>query len=418
MILKIIEKVFVIVSLLLYSGAIAPFIIDSSPLALVETAMSWFAPFIALLLIAQRWKQIGNVILRRYLLWLLTGLIVGSALWSQVPMTTVELVMPFLRVTIFGVYFGTCFTITEQIRLLAWAFGLAALLSAITSIAFPKYGIVGQGFIANMEDVAHTGVWRGVYIHKNILGTMMVLGALTFLFCSFRHNKHQWISWIGLSLCIGVLQMSTNKSALVAFLIVLFLVPFYRAIRWKTTAIIPFFSGVLLAVGVSVALLLSSYEQILSALGRDVTISGRTIYWPLMLSKAWEHPWLGYGYKTFWLGGWKGEPADIWRFLLPGDEPPHAHNGFINLWLSIGLVGLGIFVLNLIVAYVQSISWVRKVKTLEGIVPLCYLTLMILLNLTESLLIEPDIIWLLYVSILLSLHGKTALLPDRIQVQL
>lgn len=201
-----------------------------------------------------------------------------------------------------------------------------------------------------------------------------------------------------------LLQMSTTRGALAAFIIVMLLVPFYRALRWKDTVLIPFFITVLLIGGGISILLFTNLEQALQAVGRDITLTGRTEYWPLMLDKIWERPWLGYGYQTFWIGGWKGEVADVWKFLAVGNEPPHAHNGFLNLWFSVGLVGLAIFTIGFFMNYYRSINWIRKVHTVEGLVPIVYLTIILLLNLTESFLVEDNIFWMMYISATLATH--------------
>jgi hypothetical protein len=56
--------------------------------------------------------------------------------------------------------------------------------------------------------------------------------------------------------------------------------------------------------------------------------------------------------------------------------------------------------------FLRSIIWLRLNKAPEGLVPLTYLTVLILINLTESSLMRPEILWLFYVTVTLSLHRK------------
>jgi O-antigen ligase len=155
-----------------------------------------------------------------------------------------------------------------------------------------------------------------------------------------------------------------------------------------------------------VTALVSNAETIFNSLGKEVTISGRTLVWPLVLEKIWKRPWLGYGYETFWEDGWEGNPADIWENLIAGFEPPHAHNGFLEIWLEIGLLGLTVFVICYLITCLRSFIWLHKNRTIEGIAPTILLIYILLLNLTESSLMRSDIIWLIFVSIILSMHHK------------
>lgn len=405
------EQAFVVVALIFYSGALVSFIpgatsplADAHPMALLVVAVANGASIVTLLLLAQHWQSALVLATREKLLWVLVGLVVTSILWSDLPDETTFQVIPFLRVTLFAVYFTTQFSLREQVRLLCWTFGIAAALSLFFAVALPQYGIVGRGFISNMEDIVHYGRWRGIYVHKTILGTMMVMGMATFLFQIMAGRKNRWLMILGFCFCFSLLQMSTTKGALAVFLLTMFLVPFYRVLRWKDTVLVPFLILTFLIGSSLTVLIIAHAEAALKILDRDITLTGRTIYWPLMLDKIWERPWFGYGYKTFWLGGWKGEVADVWRFLAVGNEPPHAHNGYLNLWFSIGLVGLCVFALGFFMTYCRAIAYVRHVKTLEGLVPIVYLTMTFLFNMTESFLVDGDIFWIMYVSAALSVH--------------
>ncbi len=401
--LKVAEKIFTVTALLFYTGALIWCIPRSSSASVIKDIGPYVAVVTALLLLSSDWKRATCLISKNLLLFGLVLLVLVSVLWSNFPMITIFLTMPLLRVTIFAIYFGTRFSLREQIQLLTCVFGIAAILSIVFAIAIPKYGIVGLGFIANSQDLTHIGSWRGIYIHKTILGTMMTLGILCSLFCWFIQRKYRIILLINLFLCTIALLGSTTKGAIAVMAIVLALIPFSKALRWHFKLKVCFFSLTIVLIGCTAFFLVGNAEQALGILGRDITISGRTNYWPLMLNKIWERPWFGYGYETFWLDGWKGEPASIWRLLADEDEPPHAHNGFLNLWFDIGLVGLITFALGYIINCWRAIAWIQAVKTVEGLVPLAFLAALLLFNLTESFLVRPDIFWLFYVSMSLAI---------------
>ena len=400
---KLFEKTFVVIALLLYTGAIAWCIPGESPASIIEEITAWLGVIFALLLLVLNWKHAAYLLLKNPLLISFILLVPASLLWSDFPTITFWKVVPFLRVTIFGIYFAVRFNIREQMKLLTWMFGIAAILCIIFAVALPMYGIAGMGFIANSQDEVHTGAWRGIYIHKTMLGTMMSLGISSFLLNWFSYPKERLISGCGIFLCTMVLLFSTTKGAIAVLILSGSLIPLCRPFLSHYKLRVPFFTMTFLIIFCLMFFTANYAEETLGMLGRDITISGRTNYWPLMLNRLWERPWFGYGYETFWVGGWHGEPASIWRFLADGDEPPHAHNGYIHLWFDVGLSGLIIFSLSYFLNVLRAISWLQFRTNIDGLVPIIYLAQFGLFNLTESFLARPEIFWLFYVSITLSM---------------
>jgi exopolysaccharide production protein ExoQ len=67
--------------------------------------------------------------------------------------------------------------------------------------------------------------------------------------------------------------------------------------------------------------------------GRDPTLTGRTDLWKYLLSMH-TNPLLGTGYESFWLGP---RLEFVWRKFWLFNE---AHNGYLDIYLNLGLVGL------------------------------------------------------------------------------
>jgi O-antigen ligase len=89
---------------------------------------------------------------------------------------------------------------------------------------------------------------------------------------------------------------------------------------------------------VAVLLLAQNYDRIMSeTLNKDALLSGRLPLWQGIASEIAERPLLGFGFGTFWLGV-DGPAAEICKKLHW--DVPHAHNGYLDLWLHLGLPGL------------------------------------------------------------------------------
>jgi len=412
---KLAEKVFVIFSLVFFTGGFIPHIPFGSPISPIIPLIPFIIQTIVSILIILRWKKVLRLVIKEKLLWILMAIVIASAIASDQPMLAFYRpenfhslafgVIPLLQVTLFGVYFAARYSLKDQLEILAWVFGIVAISSLVVGAVLPKYGVMGRGNVITLEDYVHTGAWRGIFVHKQALGSTMLLSVLIFLFFTTSNNRTQrWIGWTGFSISVELIILTNGKSALVILLTLLILIPLYRALRWNYKLVLPFFIIIVLVGGGLATLLTANLETILGALGKDATLSGRTEFWPSILEKMWERPWLGYGYGVFWRG-WEGPSADIW--YINRIKPTHAHNGFLNIALSFGLLGLGVFLLSFLTTCLQGVIWIRLTKTAEGLAPLLYLTYMVLPNITESYLMQEDIFWILYVTTVLSMHNKS-----------
>jgi exopolysaccharide production protein ExoQ len=72
------------------------------------------------------------------------------------------------------------------------------------------------------------------------------------------------------------------------------------------------------------------------------TLSGRAFIWPEVMYYVSRRPWLGYGYESFWTPGRIDAISDDLGWGLR-----EAHNAYLEILLSLGLVGL---TLTLVVA--------------------------------------------------------------------
>jgi O-antigen ligase len=273
----------------------------------------------------------------------------------------------------------------------------------VFALGLPAYG-VASGF--------DEGDWRGIYVHKNVLGRLMVVSGLAFLLIAMSCRSNCLIAWTLCGLSAAVLLASDSKTGLVIFLTVLVFLLLIKAGRWVYSRSLPFFITMVLASGGMATWFALNLNTVLRVLGRDMTLTGRTELWSVVLKMIWERPWFGYGYSAFWLG-WQGESARVWLEIARW-QPPHAHNGFLDLWLDVGLVGVAVFVLHFLAAYKRALSMARRAETAVGLWPLTYLTFMLLYNLMESTILGRNSVffWALYVATTSSMLSQPATITE------
>lgn len=330
------------------------------------------------------------------------GLCVMSAAWSVDPAVTLRRSAAFVGTTLFGVYLASRFTFSQQLKILAGTLGFAAVLSIAFAIAAPRYGImVGE----------HAGDWRGIYDHKNILGLMMVLSAMSFLLVAITNRKRTMMWWAGFGVSVAVLLLSRSMSSVVVLTGLIVALPVFGmlrwpAVRWRRSFIPPLmvFGGVgVVAFAAYIFIEPKIISDVMESLGRDKTLTGRTDIWAMVFYMISRRPWLGYGYGAFWLDTGK-ESNDVWTEV--GWQPPHSHNGYLEVCLAIGVVGLVLFLLGSGAAFKRGIRWIRDVELAEAFWPLAYLSFLFLYNFSEPTFLKHNsVFWVLYVTTVVSLRN-------------
>jgi O-antigen ligase len=367
-----------------------------NPFDPISSLIQQFIYVTTLLLLLARWKSSLQTALRYPLIWLLPVTALMSFMWSDFPSWSLPKGITTMQTTYFGLYMASRFNLKQQLQMLAWALGIVAVVSLLFNLALPG---------AAIEAGANAGAWRGPFTQKNILARVVVLAAIVFLLLALDSRKHRYWLWGGFGLSVFLILMTGSKTALLLFLSVVILLPLYKALRWKDTKVIPLVI-ILVLVGASIAVFITgNWENILLGLGRDTTLSGRTTLWELALEKIAERPWLGYGYQGFWQNG--GGAEIIWKH--EGYKPPHAHNGFINITLDLGIVGLFLFLLTIAVTYWRAIAWLQYGKTTIELWPIFYVTFFFMYNHSENTIISHNsLFWALFVAVSLSMKRMKA----------
>ncbi|MBD0261981.1 MAG: O-antigen ligase family protein, partial [Tolypothrix sp. Co-bin9] len=228
---RLVEKAFVVFSLFLSTAALIPVLLESpdgsipqdpySPLLFMGIYM------VTLLLLVTQRKNFLLVAQKDFLIWVVVGIALASAIWTVAPDITLRRSLLLLGTTLFGIYVAMRYSLQEQLQLLSWALGLVILLSIVFAIGLPSYGLMGI-----QEGGVHAGAWRGVMSHKNLLGRLMVLSSVVFLFVAISdsnsNSRYRRFSWIGYVLSIILIVVSTSKTALISFIALMIIMPLYR----------------------------------------------------------------------------------------------------------------------------------------------------------------------------------------------
>ncbi len=389
------ERLWAVVLLSVVSGAYLPLLsrIEETSAAEAEPqAHIVLFPLYAcaIPLIITNVKAFSRAAWRGKLAILLVAFACASTLWSVQPQLSLFRGISLLAPTAVGLLLAVRFTQAEQLRLLTFALGIPAIMSVIVVVLMPEEG---------MSTLDYGNAWRGVYHNKNGLARNMALGVGVFVLTALTGGRGRRLAWLGAAGTFAILLLARSVTSLIATAAMLMLIPIFRTLSLRSTTTLAVWTISVLGGAVAVTALIANLEPALAALGRDVTLTGRTDIWAAVVASIAEQPWLGYGHNAFW-DQW-GPSTSVKDAV--GWATPNSHNGLLDLWLDLGLVGVAIYLVGLWRAARVSIAGARETDQAAGVWPLVFLCYMLILNVAEAAVLrQHNLLWILYVAILSS----------------
>lgn len=247
---------------------------------------------------------------------------------------------------------------------------------------FPAYGV-------SYSTWSGVQMWTGIALHKNGFGSMCTISALFFLWAYLQRREHPtesvrhqgWADFSVLLIALFLLSGAQKNSATASTTLGVGIVTLLglRLLR-KVNFVVP--KAVLLALvifliafGVAAPFLGgSNVASFSSQLGRDDTLTGRTDVWAAVLPAMGQQPIFGYGFGSFW--------TDARRQFY---EISDAHNGYLDILLELGAVGLTFYF-----GWLLSCAWKFHGALARNYnwasLAICFLVMGLVFNVTESTL--------------------------------
>jgi O-antigen ligase len=266
---------------------------------------------------------------------------------------------------------------------------LRRLFSRVGFILLPatifliRYSALGRGY-----DLDGNPMNTGVTTNKNTLGLITFFVSLGASW-SFLHllrakrlpNRGRQLAAQGALIAFGivVLDLAHSATCIACFLLGTVLIlathlPFIRRSPGRVHALV---LTILLSGGV--IMLFGGTATVVGALGRDTTLTGRTAVWNAALPVC-PNQLVGAGFESFWNG--YGKKVD--EGLPNGQKRLNsAHNGYIEVYLNLGFVGVGLIALLLISGYRRACAAFRRSPEV-GSLMLAYVATSLIYSVTEA----------------------------------
>ncbi|MBE9028800.1 O-antigen ligase family protein [filamentous cyanobacterium LEGE 11480] len=360
----------------------------------VTTALNLTSYPVLAILVVSCWKRVLHAASRDWAILLLHFIAFISILWSAAPEVTTIESKTFVRAALFGFYLAVRFGLKGQMRLLSYIFGAGILFSVFASLGFPSYGVTQTGEAA--------GSWKGIYIFKNLFASTSSLAAILFLLLALEYRKQRWLNIGLLILSLVSLGFSQGRTAAAALLIVLCLLPFRHLFQQAYRQRVVIGAAAVFVSLTVIGIVLGNLEFILvDVLGKNLEFNGRVPIWELMVEFGSQRPWLGHGIGGFWTS----EASDYlltftWASAtrLAGVRF-NAHNGYIDLFLQLGVVGLALFGISFVTLLWRTVYVFIRTQAIEIFWVLQTLLFLTIVSLADSLSVgTASGQWILYVS--------------------
>lgn len=377
------EVIILFLILFFYSGAFPIFINDTPFMSVIKILLQ----LSSFLIIIVNFKKILSIIKHDKLLLLFIVYTILSIFWAQDTSSSIHGTIAIIWTTLVGYQIVSKFSIEECLHFLAKFFFFIILLNLICVFFFPEYGIASG---------AHEGAWKGIFGQKNRLGIIMTYSTMVFLAILLLKGNKKKGTYFGLFLSILLIIFSKSSTSFVVVLLIILFIPTLKLLKLDLRLFLSISLFLVSIIITCIPLFSEIPRDIANYFGKDLTLTGRTEIWEVLINDyISQRYWFGYGYNVFW----SGETELVEQFFQKiGFISTTAHNGFLDIWLDLGIIGLIIFCINYLKNFLKLSVHLKGQKRNLYYWALFYFIVMLFYNFSESLIFSYNSLsWLFYV---------------------
>lgn len=269
---------------------------------------------------------------------------------------------------------------------------LAFLIIPLSILFIIYYPSLGRGY-----DIGGNPMYTGVSTQKNTLGKgclIIIIYYAWYYLVKQKNNieiftKNNCLNYVFIAMIIWVLYMahSATSTACCVVALCLFIISRKKSINSNPDRIfVLLIAGIVIFAFLEMTFDFSNF--IIKILGRDPTLTFRTVGWQTLLSMA-TNPIIGSGFMNFWTGE---RLVTIWEII--GSPVNQAHNGYVEQYLNLGFIGVAFIGLIIL----KGLLNVRKHLNLDypsAMFRLCIIVIAILYNWTEASFYGINNMWIM-----------------------
>ncbi|HEX7080820.1 MAG TPA: O-antigen ligase family protein [Gammaproteobacteria bacterium] len=361
---------------------------DGSP---IDAAFFLACMVMSVAVLVRRGVKVADVV--RWNGWMVAFLAFGliSVLWSDFPFIAFK---RWIKVLGHPLVALVILTDPNPKKALVVVMKRCAFLLLPVSVLFIKYyPEYGRGFDPWTGEAFN----KGVGINKNYLGYLsMVFGLFFFWYLLIaRKLEDNWerrseilLSAGLIGMALWLLHMADSATSLATLVIGVGIV-----LAMGSRLVNKRFVGTYVVVTVLACILIEAtfdvYDTVIQLLNRDPTLTDRTKVWADVIALQ-PNVLLGTGFESFWLGSRLEVLWAKWWW-----QPNQAHNGYIETYLNLGLIG--VFLLGgLLISTFRNICSQFLEDSDMARLRLAFLVVIVFYNYTEAAFKGVHFIWTIF----------------------
>ncbi|VVN78639.1 O-antigen ligase family protein [Pseudomonas fluorescens] len=254
-----------------------------------------------------------------------------SISWSNDPLLSFKRFIALISVVFFAGFIAYNYSIEKIAFMLGCVIGAAALIGLIFAVMRPDIAFISGGI--------RDGAFKGIFPEKNA-GARINAIAILLLLPMIRQRNPWAITYSLFSLVAIVLAQSATAIALIVAGTVSYWY-FLTLIRLRINRSLVAFFGTTIVYLLICLFLYGNYTLLLGVVGRDPSLTDRTLIWDILTPMIDAEFIKGYGFGAFWSS--RSAQAFITRWGYIGN----AHSGYMETLLNGGVVQLTALILML-----------------------------------------------------------------------
>lgn len=262
------------------------------------------------------------------------------------------------------------------------------------------------------------GMFVGATTSKNMLGVLCLVSGIFFFWDTVTRwsNRRERqtkriiiVNVLFFAMTLRLLFLANSATSRVCLVIGCLVI---LAARSKFSKRHPGFLKVMIPAGFCLYLILAyGFDingQLAKGVGRDPTFTGRTNIWNAVLSTH-TNPLVGTGYESFWLGP---RLRHVWQLAGGVNE---AHNGYLEIYLNLGLIGVFLLVAFLFASYRTICKRISPSYSLASL-GLALWTVLLFYNMTESSAFNGQLFWVVFVLVVIMVSAHSPIAREALPV--
>src|SRR4051812_2006024 len=255
--------------------------------------------------------------------------------------------------------------------------------------------------VSDVIESALAGAWRGPFGHKNGAGSMMVVLIFIGIFVARTVNLITGLTIIAGATVFLAFTWSNSPIGLLPLVLLLsFVLLRVRSAPARYALVV---GSVVIANLLTVGTVaIEPLGKLIAAMGSDASYTGRDEIWEFAIDHTLRKPITGYGFQAFWGTGsllFNWDVNESW-----GLRASDAHNGYLNIAVMTGLVGLALTLVWAVLQPLRDLSVTRHDPALTTLIVQIWIFGLLLSSVESVLFSGGDALWLLMIASIIGLR--------------